>query len=137
MVERFVEQSAAIQATTTDPHLKLSLSHDDRQKAVEFIRTMKPLYTSSLCVSADKSPTCSQIFPILKKLEAHFQTQDEDSELAATLKEKVWADLSTCYKVCSVFSTFLVQFFPGSILKRHSPAALLSLTLYIADNFRM
>ena len=55
------------------------LSDTDLQKAEEFIRTMKPLYRSSLCVSADKSPTCSQIFPILKKLEAHFETQDEDS----------------------------------------------------------
>eukprot|EP00064_Thunnus_orientalis_P014416 superscaffoldBa00002495_g14460 len=107
MVERFVEQYAAIQATTTDPRLKLSvekkrfetLSEADLQKAEEFIRTMKPLYRSSLCVSADKSPTCSQIFPILKKLEAHFETQNEDSLFIATLKEKVWGDLSTCYKV--------------------------------------
>lgn len=66
---------------------------------------MKPLYTSSLCVSADKSPTCSQIFPILKKLEAHFETRDEDSLFTATLKEKVWGDLSTCYKVCVVLPT--------------------------------
>ncbi|XP_067451432.1 uncharacterized protein [Thunnus thynnus] len=106
MVERFVEQYAAIQATTTDPRLKPSvekkrletLSEADLQKAEEFIRTMKPLYRSSLCVSADKSPTCSQIFPILKKLEAHFETQNEDSLFIATLKEKVWGDLSTCYK---------------------------------------
>ncbi|KAM7398953.1 hypothetical protein PAMP_018254 [Pampus punctatissimus] len=106
MVERMVEQYAAIQATTADPLIKLSvekkrletLSDADLQKAEEFIRTMKPLYTSSLCVSADKSPTCSQIFPILSKLEAHFKTQDEDSLFTATLKEKVWGDLSTCYK---------------------------------------
>ncbi|XP_045930909.1 uncharacterized protein LOC123986603 isoform X1 [Micropterus dolomieu] len=106
MVERFVEQYAALQATTTDPQIKPyvekkrleTLTDDDHRKAEEFIRIMKPLYTSSLCVSADKSPTCSQIFPILKKLEAHFETRDEDSLFTATLKEKVWGDLSTCYK---------------------------------------
>ncbi|XP_041654455.1 uncharacterized protein LOC121517021 [Cheilinus undulatus] len=106
MVERFVEQYAAIQATTADPRIKQSVekrrletvSNDDDWKAVEFIRTMKPLYTSALCVSAEKSPSCSQIFPILKKLEAHFEPRDEDSLFTATLKEKVWSDLSTCYK---------------------------------------
>ncbi|XP_044058674.1 uncharacterized protein LOC122879066 [Siniperca chuatsi] len=106
MVERFVEQYAAIQATTTDPQIKPSVekkrletpSDDDHRKAQEFIRIMKPLHTSLLCVSADKSPTCSQIFPILKKLEAHLETQDDDSLFTAMLKEKVWGDLSTCYK---------------------------------------
>lgn len=80
------------------------LTDDDHQKAVEFIRLMKPLYTSAVCVSADKSPTCSQIFPILKKLEAHFESQEEDTLFAATLKGKVWGDLSTCYRVCSIHS---------------------------------
>ncbi|XP_060903078.1 uncharacterized protein LOC132980771 [Labrus mixtus] len=106
MVERFVEQFSAIQAATTDPRIKPSvekkrletLSDDDYWKAEEFIRTMKPLYTSTLCVSADKNPSCSQIFPILKKLEAHFEPGDEDSLFTATLKEKVWADLSACYR---------------------------------------
>ncbi|XP_074496307.1 uncharacterized protein LOC141770552 isoform X2 [Sebastes fasciatus] len=106
MMERFVEQYAAVQATTTDPQIKQSaekkrletLSDDDHRKAEEFIGIMKPLYTSSLCVSADKSPTCSQIFPILKKLEARFETQEEDSLFTATLKGKVWDELSTCYK---------------------------------------
>ncbi|XP_053176913.1 uncharacterized protein LOC128360498 [Scomber japonicus] len=106
MVERFVEQYTAIQAATADPRLKPSfekkrletLSGADLQEAEEFIRTMKPLYRSSLCVPADKSPICSQIFPILKELEAHFETQDEDSLFTATLKQKVWVDLSSCYK---------------------------------------
>ncbi|XP_070826810.1 uncharacterized protein [Chaetodon trifascialis] len=106
MLERFVEQYAAIQATVADPRLKPcaeekrleTLTDDDHQKAVEFVRLMKPLYTSALCVCADKSPTCSQIFPILKKLEAHFESQDEDPPFTATLKGKVWADLSTCYR---------------------------------------
>nr|XP_046245767.1 uncharacterized protein LOC124059629 isoform X2 [Scatophagus argus]XP_046245768.1 uncharacterized protein LOC124059629 isoform X2 [Scatophagus argus]XP_046245769.1 uncharacterized protein LOC124059629 isoform X2 [Scatophagus argus] len=106
MVERFVEQYAAIQATCTDPQIKQSvekrrletLTDDDHRKAEEFVRVMKPVYTSSLCVSADKSPTCSQIFPILKKLEAHFEAQDDDTLFTTTLKGKIWGDLSTYYK---------------------------------------
>ncbi|XP_059186901.1 uncharacterized protein LOC131969739 isoform X2 [Centropristis striata] len=106
MMERFAEQYAAIQAAITHPQTKQAfekewlemLSDDDQRKAEEFTRVMKPLYTSTLCVSADKSPSCSQIIPILKKLEAHFETRDDDSLFTATLKEKVWDDLSACYK---------------------------------------
>ncbi|XP_078023052.1 uncharacterized protein LOC117260069 isoform X2 [Epinephelus lanceolatus] len=107
MIERFAEQYAAIQATITDPQIKQSverletLTDDDHQKAEELIRIMKPLYMSSLCVSADKSPTCSQIFPILKKMTANFETQDEDSLFTASLKEKARDDLSACYKESS------------------------------------
>lgn len=75
------------------------LSENDYQQAVEFIRVLKPLYTSSLCVSAEKSPTCGQIFPILKKLEAHFETRHEDTPFTNTLKGTIWAELSTHYKV--------------------------------------
>ncbi|CAJ1064953.1 zinc finger BED domain-containing protein 1-like [Xyrichtys novacula] len=59
---------------------------------------MKSLYMSTLCVSADKSPSCSQIFPILKKLETHFKPRGEDSPFTTTLKETVWDELSTSYK---------------------------------------
>lgn len=77
----------------------LGITDNDYQEAEEFIRILKPLYRSSLCVSAEKSPTCSQIFPILKKLEAHFEGQHEDTPFANTLKETIWGDLSTHYKV--------------------------------------
>lgn len=75
------------------------LTENEYQEAGEFIRILKPLYTSSLCVSAEKSPTCSQIFPILKKLEAHFETQHEDTPFTNMLKRTIWGDLSTHYKV--------------------------------------
>ncbi|TNN01119.1 hypothetical protein fugu_010501 [Takifugu bimaculatus] len=106
MVEQFVEQFAAIQATLTDPQVREAieekrlemLTENEYQEAGEFIRILKPLYTSSLCVSAEKSPNCSQIFPILKKLEAHLETQHEDTPFTNTLKRTIWGDLSTHYK---------------------------------------
>lgn len=81
------------------------LTVDDHRKAQAFIRVMKPVYTSLVCVSADKSPTCSQIFPILKKLETHFETHDEDTLFTSTLKGKIWGDLSAYYKVIAVTDT--------------------------------
>lgn len=49
------------------------------RRAEDFIHLVKVLYTSTLCVSAEKSPTCGQILPILKKLEAHLTVQEGDS----------------------------------------------------------
>ena len=59
---------------------------------------MKVLYTSTLCVSSEKSPTCGQILPILKKLKDHFTVQEEDSLFVSGIKQKVWADISGRYQ---------------------------------------
>lgn len=63
---------------------------------------MQILYTSTLCVSSEKNPTCGQILPILGKLEDHFKVKDEDTIFAATVKEKVWGDISKRYQVCII-----------------------------------
>ncbi|XP_019899777.1 uncharacterized protein LOC105007079 isoform X1 [Esox lucius] len=96
MVERFVEQFPAIQAACLDQRLRRPkerdrlerLTESDFEKAEEFIKCIKVLYTSTLCVSSDKSPTCSQIIPILTKLEAHYSTSDDDNVFVAAIKEK-------------------------------------------------
>ncbi|KAF0024920.1 hypothetical protein F2P81_021801 [Scophthalmus maximus] len=62
--------------TTTKAH---------RERAEEFMKAMKVLYTSTICVSSDKSPTCSQI---LTKLEAYYSTSDDDNLFMAAIKEK-------------------------------------------------
>ncbi|KAK0148013.1 Zinc finger BED domain-containing protein 1 [Merluccius polli] len=101
MVERFVEQFPAIQAACLDQRLRRPMERDrlerltesDFEKAEEFMQCMKVLYTSTLCVSSDKTPTCSQILPILTKLEAHYSAADEDNPFVAAIKEKVWGDL--------------------------------------------
>lgn len=60
---------------------------------------MKVLYTSTLCVSSEKSPTCGQILPILEKLKDHFTAQEGDSLFVSGIKQKVWTDLSGGYQV--------------------------------------
>ncbi|XP_061743027.1 uncharacterized protein LOC133542839 isoform X3 [Nerophis ophidion] len=55
------------------------LTEEDFRKAEDFISLMKVLYTSTLCVSSEKSPTCGQILPILKKLEAHLAVKAGDT----------------------------------------------------------
>ncbi|XP_039883193.1 E3 SUMO-protein ligase ZBED1-like isoform X1 [Simochromis diagramma] len=106
MVERFMEQFDAIQAAALDQRLRKPMekdklerfTHTDLIKAEEFIKCMQVLYTSTMCVSSDKSPTCSQIIPILAKLEAHFSRCDEDSVFTSSIKEKVWGSLQKRYQ---------------------------------------
>ncbi|XP_037539225.1 zinc finger BED domain-containing protein 4-like [Nematolebias whitei] len=106
MVERFLEQFPAIQAASMDPRLKETmekdglerLSDDDYRKAEQFVRVMKMLYSSTICVSAEKSPTLGQILPILGKLQLHFTVTDEDSSFTQTIKDKIWGDLSKRYQ---------------------------------------
>ncbi|XP_063049785.1 zinc finger BED domain-containing protein 4-like [Engraulis encrasicolus] len=108
MVERFVEQFPALQAASMDPRLKRSMerdrlermSADDLAKAEQFVRVMRVLYTSTICISAEKSPTLGQILPILGKLQHHFTVTAQDSAFTQAIKEKIWGDLSQRYQGC-------------------------------------
>ncbi|CAM4465164.1 unnamed protein product [Leuciscus chuanchicus] len=110
MVERFLEQFPAIQAASMDPRLKKSMEKDrlqrvsdeDFSKAEQFVKVTKILYTSTLCVYAERSPTLGQILPILDKLQHHFTVNDEDSSFTKTIKNTIWNDLSQRYQVDSI-----------------------------------
>lgn len=82
------------------------VSDDDFRKAEEFEKVLKILYTSTLCISAERSPTLGQILPILDKLHHHFTVNDVDSSFTKTIKNTIWNDLSKRYQVCSVIPFF-------------------------------
>ncbi|KAJ8349851.1 hypothetical protein SKAU_G00249810 [Synaphobranchus kaupii] len=89
MLERFLEQYPAIQAASLDQRLRKPMERDrlaqltdeDFRKAEDFVQLMRVLYTSTLCVSTEKSPTCGQILPMLQKLREHFTVQDGDTSV--------------------------------------------------------
>ncbi|CAM4580989.1 unnamed protein product [Leuciscus chuanchicus] len=89
-----------------DPRLRGSMERDrleritdeDLKKAEEFTKLMSVMYTSTLCVSSDSTPTCGQVLPIHQKLEEHFQVQESDTLFVAGIKKKVWEDLSKRYQ---------------------------------------
>ncbi len=82
------------------------VSDDDISKCEDFVDTMRVPNTSTIVVSSNKSATAGQILPILDKLEAKFEVKDDDSPFKREVKEKVWADLSRRYTVCSLIGTF-------------------------------
>ncbi|XP_030192974.1 zinc finger BED domain-containing protein 1-like isoform X1 [Gadus morhua] len=106
MMERFLEQYPAIQAASLDQRLRKNMERDrldrltdgDFTKAEDFIRLMQVLYTCTLCVSTEKSPTAGQILPIIQKLEKHFAAVNGDTAFVADLKKRVWGNISTRYK---------------------------------------
>ncbi|KAF5888507.1 zinc finger BED domain-containing protein 1-like, partial [Clarias magur] len=106
IVERFLEQYPAIQAASLDQRLRMPmekdklerLTDDDFHKAEDFVKNVKLLYISSLCVSSEKSPTCDQILPVLTKLKEHFTGAEQDTVFTSTLKEKFWGDLEKRYQ---------------------------------------
>ncbi|KAM3850019.1 E3 SUMO-protein ligase ZBED1-like [Diretmus argenteus] len=110
MMERFMEQYPAIQAAALDPRVRKPMTNDnlvhlkdeDFHKAEEFVDIMKILYTSTLCVSSDKSATAGQIIPILQKLEEHFTVKHDDTTFATAIKEKVWGNLSERYQDANI-----------------------------------
>ncbi|KAF3841459.1 hypothetical protein F7725_007321, partial [Dissostichus mawsoni] len=93
MLERFLEQYPAIQAASLDQRLRKPMERDrlvrftdeDLRRAEDFIRLMRVMYTSTLCVSSEKNPTSGQILPILKKLEMHFTVADGDTVFVSNL----------------------------------------------------
>ncbi|XP_054476597.1 uncharacterized protein LOC129108719 [Anoplopoma fimbria] len=74
------------------------LTEEDFRKAEDFIKLMKLFYTSTLCVSSEKSPTCGQILPILQKLKAHLTVKEGDTVFVKDLKKQVWGNLSKRYQ---------------------------------------
>lgn len=70
------------------------ISDEDFRRAEEFVEVMKILYTSTICISSERSPTLGQILPILGKLQQHFTVTAEDSSFTHTIKDKIWGDLS-------------------------------------------
>jgi len=75
------------------------ITDDDLRKVDEFLDVMSILYTSTLVVSSDRYATCSQILPILLKIEKRFKISDNDSAFSKTLKTTVWSDIEKRYKV--------------------------------------
>ncbi|XP_051811181.1 zinc finger BED domain-containing protein 4-like [Acanthochromis polyacanthus] len=106
MIQRFFEQYPAIQATLMDPRIRKHAEKDrvnssesaDLRKTEEFVELMELFHTSTLCVSGDRYPTCSQIIPILQKLKSHFTACQGDSAFVVAIKQVIWDDLSKRYK---------------------------------------
>ncbi|KAK7929627.1 hypothetical protein WMY93_006022 [Mugilogobius chulae] len=90
MLERYVEQQAAVYSALLDKDLKtmtknLAMLTDDEQRMAEdLIQLLKPLKTVTTLMSSETSPTTSMILPLKHLILKSMVTEDGDS---ATIKE--------------------------------------------------
>ncbi|KAJ8400795.1 hypothetical protein AAFF_G00391490 [Aldrovandia affinis] len=90
MFERFVEQYPAIQAASMDIRLRRSMERDrlerftdqDYRQAEDFVSVIKILYTSTFCVSSEKTPTLVCEEQPDERMEEEEDDGDDDGENA-------------------------------------------------------
>lgn len=98
MLERFLEQQAAVFSALTDNSVKknvksiVTLSDNDVKLAEDVVQVLKPLKTITTLMSTDLMPTVSMIMPWNQRILSSMKHSSSDSEInsaiAADFKER-------------------------------------------------
>ncbi|XP_069105739.1 E3 SUMO-protein ligase ZBED1-like [Argopecten irradians] len=104
MLERFLEQQPAIEATLLSKDLKknfkdvYTMSEDDISTASRVIEVLKPIKKVTTILCAEKSPTVSLIHPLKEMLLQQLRViQDDDGNFVTAAKEAMIKDLEQRY----------------------------------------
>ncbi|XP_059916026.1 E3 SUMO-protein ligase ZBED1-like [Gadus macrocephalus] len=103
MLERYLEQQAAIYSALTDKTLKknvkdiITLSDDDVRVAEEVLQVLKPLKTVTSVLSTETSPSVSMILPLKTRILQSMAPSVEDSTITQDVKTAIREDLKPRY----------------------------------------
>ncbi|XP_060790687.1 E3 SUMO-protein ligase ZBED1-like [Neoarius graeffei] len=103
MLERFLEQQAAVTATLLDKKLRKgagdihTLSESDLLAAEQMVALLAPLKAATMVMCEEKQPTVSSIAPLRTKLLAHFECSPDDIPLIKEMKRVMAEDLRERY----------------------------------------
>uniref|UniRef100_A0AAQ6A8D6 BED-type domain-containing protein n=1 Tax=Amphiprion ocellaris TaxID=80972 RepID=A0AAQ6A8D6_AMPOC len=103
MLERYIEQQAAVYSALLDKNLKtvakdVAMLTDDEQKlAEELIKLLKPLKTVTTLMSSETTPTTSLILPLKELLLKSMSPLEEDSKTVKEAKMAIAKDLENRY----------------------------------------
>ncbi len=103
MLERYLEQQAAIYSALTDKTLKknvkdiITLSDDDVRVAEEVLQVLKPLKTVTSLLSTETSPSVSMILPLKTRVLPSMAPSVEDSTITRDVKTAIREDLKPRY----------------------------------------
>lgn len=103
MVERFLEQQAAVTAALFKPEVRKrekdisTLTELDITNAEEFIQALKPVKVATCVMSDENNPTLSVIAPLHAQLLHDTQKNLEDPLFVRELKYAIHQDLSKRY----------------------------------------
>lgn len=103
MLERYLEQQAAVYSALTDKTLKknvrdiITLSDDDVKVAEEVFQVLKPLKTVTTLLSTETAPSVSMILPLKTKVLQSMAPSEEDSTITRDVKTAIRDDLKPRY----------------------------------------
>ena len=101
MVERYLEQQAAIYSALTEKTLRkeniITLSDDDVRVAEEVLQVLKPLKTVTSLLSTETSPSVSMILPLKTRILQSMAPSVEDSTITQDVKAAIREDLKPRY----------------------------------------
>ncbi|XP_059357167.1 basement membrane-specific heparan sulfate proteoglycan core protein-like [Carassius carassius] len=103
MLERFLEQQAAVMATLLDKKVRKgscdvhTLSESDLLAAEQMVSLLAPLKAATTLMCEEKQPTVFIITPLRIKLLAHFEYAPDDSPLIKDMKRLMSDDLRERY----------------------------------------
>lgn len=103
MLERFLEQQAAVCASLLDKKLR-KLSNDVHTLnevkitvAEDMVKLLSPVKTSTTIMCEEEQPTVSVFAPLQAKLFKHFTATAEDSSVITEMKQAMAKDLEHRY----------------------------------------
>ena len=100
MLERFLEQQAAVCASLLDRKIRKgvndihTLSESDITVAEDMVKLLGPVRTATTIMCVEKQPTLSVIAPLRAKLLVHYRITEEDSALLGEMKATLSRELS-------------------------------------------
>ncbi|KAL6479271.1 hypothetical protein MHYP_G00127040 [Metynnis hypsauchen] len=103
MLERFLEQQAAVCASLLDRRLRKgasdmhTLSEDDITTAEEMVKLLGPVKAATTVMCEEEQPTVSVIAPLQAKLLDHLKAASEDLTLITEMKETMKRELEQRY----------------------------------------
>ncbi|KAL2092740.1 hypothetical protein ACEWY4_012538 [Coilia grayii] len=103
MLERFLEQQAAVTAALLDKKVRKgscdihTLSEGDLVAAEQMVGLLSPLKAATTLMCEEKQPTVSIVAPLRMKLLAHFEYAPDDAPLIKEMKRVMAEDLRERY----------------------------------------
>lgn len=103
MIERYIEQQAAVYSAITDKSVKknvkdiMTLSENDMRLAENVITVLKPLKTVTTLMCTESSPSASMVLPMKMMILMSMVLSDDDSPAVKDVKTAIKNDLQQRY----------------------------------------
>ncbi|KAK9528503.1 hypothetical protein VZT92_012657 [Zoarces viviparus] len=115
MLERYLEQQAAIYSALTDKTLKKNIrnivtsSDADVKIAEEVLQVLKPLKTITTLLSTETTPSVSMILPLKTRILQSMAPSEDDCTVTRDVKAAIRGDLNPRYTAPLIYKTTFID----------------------------